>query len=161
LKGKRAVTMKQTNLDQTESSIAAIEAGWYVPEPGVRFKVLVSTEQAAGSYCCLDTIAQSGTGSPVHIHHNEDEHFLILEGTAHLLLGEEKIDVPAGQTITLPRGVAHAWSNKSNVPLRMIALFNPGGFDQLCVGMAEGAIDASDMSNLRTRFGLELLGPKL
>jgi oxalate decarboxylase/phosphoglucose isomerase-like protein (cupin superfamily) len=61
----------------------------------------------------------------------------------------------------LPRGVAHAWSNKSDVPLRMIALFNPGGFDQLCVAMAEGAIDASDMSNLRTRFGLELLGPKL
>lgn len=160
MKGKRAVT-KQTNLDQTESSISTVEAGWYVPEPGVRFKVLASTEQAAGSYCCLETIAQSGTGSPVHIHHNEDEHFLILEGTAHLLLGEEKIDVPAGQTITLPRGVAHAWSNKSNVPLRMIALFNPGGFDQLCVGMAEGAIDASDMSNLRTRFGLELLGPKL
>jgi mannose-6-phosphate isomerase-like protein (cupin superfamily) len=161
LKGKRAVTMKQTNMDQTESSITTVEAGWYVSEPGVRFKVLVSTEQAAGSYCCLETIAQNGTGSPIHIHHNEDEHFLILEGTAHLLLGEEKIDVPAGQTITLPRGVPHAWSNKSDVPLRMIALFNPGKFDQLCVEMAEGAIDTSDMSILRTRFGLELLGPKL
>jgi hypothetical protein len=43
----------------------------------------------------------------------------------------------------------------------MIALFNPGKFDQLCVEMAEGAIDTSDMSILRTRFGLELLGPKL
>ena len=95
---RRAVTMKQTNFDQTGSSITTVEAGWYVPEPGVKFKVLVSTEQAAGSYCCLETIAESGTGSPIHIHHNEDEHFLILEGTAHLLLGEEKIDVADSAT---------------------------------------------------------------
>jgi len=153
--------MKQSHLEQTVSSNTRHEAGWYVSEPGVRFKVLVSTEQAAGSYCCLETIAQNGTGSPIHIHHNEDEHFLILEGTAHLLLGEKEIDLPVGRTTTLPRGVPHAWSNKSDVPLRMVALFNPGGFDQLCVGMAEGGIDASDMSILRTRFGLELLGPKL
>jgi mannose-6-phosphate isomerase-like protein (cupin superfamily) len=152
------VTTKNTNANQFSPPIMASEADWFEPEPGVRFKVIASTEQAGGSYSCLETIAQKGTGSPLHIHHREDEHFLILEGTAHLVVGEKTLDLPAGQTITMPRGIAHAWSNKSDVPLRLIALFNPGGFDQLCIGMATGAVDTSD---IREQFGLEIVGPKL
>jgi mannose-6-phosphate isomerase-like protein (cupin superfamily) len=158
LKGELTVAMKHTDSHQTHPAIATSGAQWFEPEPGVRFKVIASTEQTAGSYCCLESIAQKGTGSPLHIHHLEDEHFLILEGTAHLVLGEKTIDLPAGQTITLPRGIPHAWSNKSDVPLRSIVLFNPGGFDQLCIEMATGTLD---MSTIRARFGLEMVGPKL
>lgn len=152
---------KHIGLDHAVSSTTTSSAAWYDSEPGVRFKVLVSTEQSGGAYCCMETVAQKGTGSPVHIHHNEDEHFLILEGTAHLLSGERIIDLPAGQTMTLPRGIPHAWRNISDAPLRMIVLFNPGGFDRLCIDMAEGTLDVSDMSILRTRFGLEVTGSKL
>jgi mannose-6-phosphate isomerase-like protein (cupin superfamily) len=158
VKGKRIMAMKHTDTHPIRSPIATSGAEWFEPEPGVRFKVLASTEQTAGAYACLENIAQKGTGSPLHIHHNEDEHFLILEGTAHLVLGEKTIDLPAGQTITLPRGIPHAWSNKSDVPLRSLVMFNPGGFDQLCIEMATGALD---MSDIRTRFGIEMVGPKL
>jgi mannose-6-phosphate isomerase-like protein (cupin superfamily) len=163
--GRNSRTERQMNLvtknadaNQIRPSIAASEADWLEPEPGVRFKVLASTEQTGGSYACMETIAQKGTGSPLHIHHREDEHFLILEGTAHLVLGEKTLDLPAGQTITMPRGIPHAWSNNSDAALRLIALFSPGGFDQLCIEMATGALD---MSKILERFGLEIVGPKL
>lgn len=139
--------------------IETAEADWLEVEPGVRFKVVVSSEQSSGIYACLESIAQKGAGSTLHIHHNEDEHFLILEGTAHLVVGDRTLDLPAGQSITLPRGVPHAWSNRSDAPLRSLVIFNPGGFDRLCVEMATPK--GVDRSDIRRRFGLEVVGPKL
>jgi mannose-6-phosphate isomerase-like protein (cupin superfamily) len=152
------MTNKEPN-SNASSSGTSMPVGWLQVEPGVRFKVLVSSEQSAGAYACLEMVAQKGTGSTVHIHHNEDEHFLVLEGTAHLALGDSRVDLPAGRTMTLPRGVPHAWSNISETPLRLIALFNPGGFDRLCIEMASP--NGVDRSEIRSRFGLETVGPRI
>jgi Uncharacterized conserved protein, contains double-stranded beta-helix domain len=84
---------------------------------------------------------------------------VVLEGTLHVVLGDKTFDVPARQTISLPRGIRHAWSNKSDTPLHFIALFTPGGFDQLCVEMATSG--GFDLAEITERFGLELIGPEL
>jgi len=145
--------------NQERAALDTAGADWFEVEPGVRFKVVASTEQTGGIYACLECIAQKDSASPLHVHHNEDEHFLILEGTAHIAVGDKILDLPAGRTITLPRGVPHAWSNKSDAPFRSLALFNPGGFDQLCIEMAtQGRLDKSD---IRKRFGIEVVEPKL
>lgn len=135
------------------------DTGWFEAEPGVKFKVLVPTEQTDGLYACLESIAQKGTGSTFHIHHKEDEHFLILEGAGHFALGDKKFDVHAGNSISLPRGIPHAWSNKGDIPLRALIVFSPGGFDRLCMEMISSV--GLDKSDIRKRFGLEVIGPKL
>lgn len=56
-------------------------------------------------------------GPPRHIHHLEDEEGRVTAGTLSAELGEERIEVGPGQTLRLPRGVAHRWWNQGDIPL--------------------------------------------
>ena len=44
----------------------------------------------------------------MHIHQIEDEHFIILEGTARIASGEKTFDATVGTAVTLIKGVPHA-----------------------------------------------------
>lgn len=137
----------------------AITRQWHEVEAGMLFKVIVSSDDTHGAYAIMESIAQPGVGSITHMHHREDEHFLVLEGTGHIVLDGKPMDLHPGQSVTLPRGVPHVWINRSDRPLRMLALFTPGGFDKLCLEIASpGGIDHTQ---IQPRYGLEALGPKL
>jgi len=41
----------------------------------------------------------------MHTHQNEDEHFLILEGTARIASGAETFYAAAGTSVTLRKGI--------------------------------------------------------
>jgi mannose-6-phosphate isomerase-like protein (cupin superfamily) len=56
----------------------------------------------------LEIVADPGNGVRMHIHENEDEHFIILEGTACVACGERTWDAAAGTAFTVSRGVPHA-----------------------------------------------------
>ena len=91
----------------------------------------MSSEETNGAYTMLEVVADHRNGTPMHVHQNEDEHFMILEGTAHLAYGDKTVDAPAGTNITVSKGIHHAWCNLSKSSLRMLVLFTPGGIDQL------------------------------
>jgi mannose-6-phosphate isomerase-like protein (cupin superfamily) len=55
----------------------------------------------------LEMVADPWNRIPMHIHKNEDEHFIVLEGTLHIANGDKTLDVPAGATVTVNRGVRH------------------------------------------------------
>jgi len=124
----------------------------------VRFRVLTPTEDTGGAFACIECIAEPNTGSSLHIHHNEDEHILVLEGVAHLRLGEQVLDPPARQTITMPRGIPHSWNNMSDTALRFMILFSPSGFDRFSLEIAANTVPRSE---IRPRYGLEVVGPRL
>ncbi len=44
-----------------------------------------------------------GDSTPMHVHQNEDEHFVIVEGTARIALGDAIFDAAAGTSITPPQ----------------------------------------------------------
>src|SRR4029077_8865747 len=59
------------------------------------------------------------------IHNKEGEHFICLEGTLDIANGDHRSDVPAGTSVTVKRGVPHAWCNPSDTPLHMLVVFSP------------------------------------
>lgn len=62
----------------------------------------------------------------MHVHDNAEEHFIILEGTALIANEDSRAEVGAGSSVTIGRGVPHAWCNPSeNAPLRMLVLSSP------------------------------------
>ena len=73
-----------------------------------------------------------GSGPPLHLHHNEDETFYVLEGDVTFLVGEERIDLEAGDYLFGPRGVAHAYVVRSE-RARMLVTASPGGIEQVFV----------------------------
>jgi hypothetical protein len=47
-------------------------------------------------------------GVPSHIHNKEEDHFIVLEGTLDIAVGQRRWDAPAGTSVTVGRGVPHA-----------------------------------------------------
>jgi uncharacterized cupin superfamily protein len=54
---------------------------WLETTPGERFTIRTSAKETKGIYTKLEVVADPRNGVPIHIHKNEDEHFLALEGT--------------------------------------------------------------------------------
>ena len=132
---------------------------WSEITPGERFSIRVSSEETNSVYTMLEIVADHRNGTPMHIHQNEDEHFIILEGTAHLACRDQTVDVPAGTSISVSRGIHHAWCNLSKTPLRMLVLFTPGGIDEMFRTTAQGG--DNNIAALLEKFGTRIVGPTL
>jgi mannose-6-phosphate isomerase-like protein (cupin superfamily) len=49
--------------------------------------------------------------APLHVHHDDDEAWYVLEGLLGLVRGDERIEAPAGTAIAVPRGTPHSYWN--------------------------------------------------
>jgi mannose-6-phosphate isomerase-like protein (cupin superfamily) len=63
-----------------------------------------------------------GDGTSLHVHEKEDEHIIVVEGTARFACGDKIFDAQPGDVATLRKGIPHAWGNRTNTELR-IAVF--------------------------------------
>ncbi|MGA7304837.1 MAG: dimethylsulfonioproprionate lyase family protein [Rhodothermales bacterium] len=61
--------------------------------------------------------------------HNQDQEevYLILEGTGEMCLGDEKWTVIAGQAVFIPPQVFHQLTNTGDEPMVMIYCYGPAG----------------------------------
>ena len=106
----------------------------------------------------------------MHIHHREDETFVVLDGSMALFLpGGRRIDLAVGEAAVAPKGIAHVYRVESQ-QARWLAITAPAGFDAFVREAAEPAgsavlpppgreHDAARLHEIAARFGIELLGP--
>jgi quercetin dioxygenase-like cupin family protein len=59
-------------------------AEWLQATPGERFTIRTSVKETDGNFTVLEVVADPRNGVPMHIHANEDEHFIVLDGTLHI-----------------------------------------------------------------------------
>ena len=61
--------------------------------------------------------------------HNQEQEeiYLIVEGSGEMCLGGERMDVSAGQAVYIPHGVHHQLTNTADKPMRMIYCYGPAG----------------------------------
>jgi mannose-6-phosphate isomerase-like protein (cupin superfamily) len=130
---------------------------WSEVTPGERFMIRTSAAETDGAYAVIEIFAQPGNGVPMHIHKNEDEHFIVLEGTLHMAVGDKAVNVGAGRAVTVSRGVPHAWSNVSDTEVRMLVLFSPGHAEGIFREIAARKHD--DVAAILEKFGCFIVGP--
>jgi len=77
-------------------------------------------------------VLEPGQGVPSHVHDEEDDSFLVLEGTLSLVLGEDDREVHAGAGcfVLVPAGTPHAIANEGTCDVRVLNVHAPGGFDR-------------------------------
>lgn len=77
---------------------------------------------------CLGNVTLEPNGGQVPWHNQEQEEvYLLLEGTAEMCLGEERQVLTAGQAVYIPSGVFHQLTNIGDSPARMLYCYGPAG----------------------------------
>jgi quercetin dioxygenase-like cupin family protein len=157
--------------------VGVVDLWWpYQPVVG-RYTLKVCGDQTDGRLTQMLMTDSRGAGTPVHIHHDADETFLVLEGELAFLVGDERITAGPGDFVFAPMGVPHAFCVTSETA-RAFVTSTPGGqrgpaghgmdgfFREVAVpvgapgGRPEPRVpDAEDFGVRMARYGLELVGP--
>jgi uncharacterized cupin superfamily protein len=69
---------------------------WYKGTSGVRYAVRLSSTKTNGAYAIVETMAPPGCSQRMHIHRNEEEHFVVLAGTYRILIEDRLFHAPIG-----------------------------------------------------------------
>ena len=97
---------------------------------GNEIEFMLSTEQTGGTFTVGFASVLPGSGPPPHVHHAEDELFLILEGEYRVTVDGESTAVGPGSAVYLPRGSTHTFQVVSPTPGKHWVMTMPSGFDR-------------------------------
>jgi quercetin dioxygenase-like cupin family protein len=89
----------------------------------VTFKV--TSEQSGGVFCLFEHSASRGKRTPLHLHHDDDETFYVIEGEFLLHIDGVERTAGPGTVVCIPRGVPHAFLVTSEVA-RSLWVVTPG-----------------------------------
>jgi quercetin dioxygenase-like cupin family protein len=113
-----------------------------------------------GSYSVTEILSSPGDSTPVHLHENEDEYILVVEGTARVLYGDKTFDATTGTMIGLARGIPHALGNPTDTPIRLLITARPGGVEEL-LRLISTSGDQLDLLALANKYAVRRIGPPL
>jgi len=103
----------------------------------------------------VTTIPQ-GDSTPLHVHHDEDEAFYVLDGTVDFVCGQERFRAEAGALAFLPRGLPHTFLGVSDPGARVLILLLPGGLEELFT-----QTDPARLDQMLRDHHVQIVGPAL
>lgn len=129
----------------------------------------VSGDETEGRYSVLENHVPEGDMAPLHVHHDEDEVFHVLEGEVTLFLPGQETRLTTGETFRAPRGIPHTYRVES-ATARLLVFCSPARFDGLVRAVSDPApsevlpprgrrFDAESFAVTAAEYGIELLGP--
>ena len=143
------------------------EPRWFL---GALATIKSSGETTGGRVSVTENWAPRGHGSPLHVHHNEDEWFYVLSGELTFWVDGQVITATDGSFVYGPRNVPHTFTVTSE-EARFLLVIEPAGFENFLRALSEPAesltlppasveppaMDA--MMAAAAEYGLEILGP--
>ncbi|WP_445504577.1 cupin domain-containing protein [Microvirga sp. G4-2] len=135
--------------------------------------IRLSAREGSDGISVLEHRASRGDSPPLHIHHDEDEIFHVLEGDVRYRVGDKERRAGAGETLLAPKGIPHTYRVES-AEARMLTITR-GEFENFIRAFGrpaerEGLPDASGpptpaqaeaLARACRQFGIELVGPPL
>ena len=104
--------------------------------PGVETRMLVSARNGAAQLCIFEQWVAPGVGAPTHSHPVE-EVLTVREGEAEMWIDDQRVIVPAGQSLIVPAGRQHGFRNSGNTTLHLHAVLASPVFEATPEGAAE------------------------
>jgi quercetin dioxygenase-like cupin family protein len=140
------------------------EARWWF---GALAVIRATAQDTGGRLTIVEVTDPPGAEAPLHVHHNEDEAFYVLEGSVTLEVGGQTVEAGPGDYAWGPRGVPHRYTVGPE-GCRMLFICTPGGFEDLVREMSEPAAertlpppsepDLEHVAAVAAAHGCELLG---
>jgi quercetin dioxygenase-like cupin family protein len=137
---------------------------------GCLITVKASSETSAGRVMVTENLAARGAGSPLHVHHREDEWFYVMDGELTFWVGGQVIEAPAGSFVYGPREIPHTFTVSSE-QAHFLLVTEPAGLEGMLRTLGEPApsltippapTEPPDMARIAqtlTEYGIEILGP--
>jgi quercetin dioxygenase-like cupin family protein len=144
------------------------DARWFLGALGT---IKATADTTAGRLAVLEFRWPKDTGSPLHVHHNEDEWFYVIDGELTLWVGGEVIVAPAGSFVYGPRDIPHTFLVTSAPEARFLMVTEPGQFAEFVRAMSEPAQASTlppatvqppspeELTAAAAEYGMEILGP--
>jgi len=96
--------------------------------PGVLTRMRISAPTGSTQLCVFEQWCDPGCGAPPH-RHSVEEVLTVLDGSAEIWVGDERIIVPAGQSVIVPPGQRHGFRNIGASVLHLEAILAAPMFD--------------------------------
>jgi quercetin dioxygenase-like cupin family protein len=129
----------------------------------------VSGEETGGRYAVVENLVPQGDMPPLHVHHEEDEVFHVLDGDVTLFPPGREVPLATGETFRAPRGIPHTFRVESSTA-QLLVFCSPARFDGFVRAVSEPApaeelpprgrpFDPERFTATAAEYGIELLGP--
>jgi mannose-6-phosphate isomerase-like protein (cupin superfamily) len=136
---------------------------------GGRFTLKVAEADANKRFSLVEALAFRSTEPPLHIHHNEDEAWYILDGQMTFYVGDDTMTATAGTFVFAPRGIPHTFTVDVE-PTRVLVFAAPAGFERFALELGGEAtsdvpppglvVPGPDvLGPVAERYGIEVVGP--
>ena len=116
--------------------------------PGTAYQVILSTRDTGNRLLMAEMTMLSGAEPPRHIHEREDEIFILQEGSMQVFRGNDVIIAHAGDTVWLPRNMAHHYRLLTPF-IKAIFIATPGNiqefFDAMSQEVNAGVVPPTEM----------------
>lgn len=125
--------------------------------------VKISAKDTNGALALMVYEGRARGGPPLHMHADQDEIFIVQDGRYDFQCGDDRMVLTAGDTIFLPRGVPHTFSQTSPEG-RLLYMFTPAGdMEAFFAALAQvgGPPPPHIAAALFAAHGMTVLGPPL
>ncbi|MBC7876102.1 MAG: cupin domain-containing protein [Anaerolineales bacterium] len=145
------------------------EALWWMGSLAV---IKASGKDTDERFSLVEVVEHEGAVAPLHVHHNEDEAFWILEGSLTFEVGDKTIKAEAGSFLFGPKDIPHRYTVDKG-PARLLFILTPSGFEDFIRETSESAPTFSlpaapeapptdeemeQLMPLVQKYGMEILG---
>ena len=136
---------------------------------GGAFRLLLEGDGSDGRFALVDAIAYRSTEPPLHIHHQEDEAWYVIDGHMTFYIGDHVLEAPSGTFVYAPRGTAHTFTVDIE-PTHVLVFASPAGFEHFAMELSQpmdGGRPPADpsvpppeaLAPIAERYGIEIVGP--
>ncbi|HJT90905.1 MAG TPA: quercetin 2,3-dioxygenase [Mycobacterium sp.] len=133
---------------------------------------IIATGRHTGGACAIfELVGPPGDEVPLHVHTDEDEAFLVLEGEISMWVGEDTRVLQPADYALMPRNVVHCYKVTSEIPARWLAITSPAGFEDYVVEISEPAAErrlpdfqgfdpetVANVASIAKKYGMTFMG---
>ena len=94
---------------------------------GDRVAILLAGASTGQKYTVMEATLPPGSGPPPHLHHNEDESFVVLSGEVTFFVRDATTLLKKGDFIFAPKGVRHYFKNTGSEEAILLEIACPAG----------------------------------
>lgn len=134
----------------------------------------VAAESGSDGLSVVEQWAPHGDSPPLHIHHTEDEVFVVLKGRLRICIGGRDVFLDAGETAMAPKGIPHSFRVESAEGAHFLAITAGKDFESMVRAASRPATHPglpepmhpteemkAELTRLCAQHGIEIVGPPL